>query len=71
MKNEKRYLVAHWCPARGHTRENPPYYVGPYNYYVNSVQGVDRDKCYKSEKMALREAGKLYTRYWRASVVEV
>lgn len=69
---KKRYLIAHWCPARGHTREKPAYYCGPYNYYVDSISdGVDRDRCYKSEKMAMKAADKLNYGYWFSAVVEV
>ena len=70
-KNWKRYLVAHWCPARGHTMEKPPYYLGPYNYIVKSLKEVDMERCYKSEKMAMKEAAKLNYGYWFAAVIEV
>lgn len=71
MKLKKRYLISHWSQARGTTKENPAYYLGPYNYLQKELEGIDPDACYKSEAAALRQCAKLCTKYWWAAVVEV
>lgn len=69
-----RYLIAHWCTARGQTFENPCEYLGPCSEH-HSLD-VPPEKCYKSEKQAQRYADKMngseaYRYGWRCRVVEV
>lgn len=71
MKQKKLYLVSHWCEARGTSRTNPAYFCGCYNYIAKELKNINPALCYKSETQALREASKLCTRNWWASVVEV
>ena len=72
MKEKKYYLVAHWCQARGSTRENPAYYFGPYSsYFPTKLENIKPDRCYRSEKMALKMVEKSCNNYWWAAVVEV
>ena len=68
---KKRYLVAHWKNDGEHSRENPNYYFGPMNYFVNSLNDADPNRCYTRLDMALKECSKACTRYWWADVAEV
>ena len=70
----KRYLIAHWCKARGQSLESPAEYLGP--CCAERSMDVPAEKCYKSEKQAQRYADKLngseaYWYGWRCQVVEV
>lgn len=72
MKQKKYYLVAHWCNARGSSKENPAYYVGSgSSYFPKELENINPEFCYKSEQQVLKRCAKLCTRYWWASVVEV
>lgn len=73
MKKEKRYyMFIHYCPARGHTRENPPYVCGTGCYTADfPLQNLKKDFLYTSCARAERQAAKNNTLYWRAEVIDV
>lgn len=70
-KPKKHYLIAHWCSARGGSREHPNEYIGTMAYFPKTLDDIDLNRCYTSEYQATKVCEKLCTYHWWAEVVEV